>query len=296
LLLKYQIAKVESRQLEIPSHFNHLNRSPTDLHESRDLVSCFVVSPMSSRTYSTHFQSFVASSETFKILNPPDRPLKDEPLYILDSSFNPPTNAHFALSLVPLSQNPNSTVLLLLAIQNADKAPKPASFDHRLEMMDLLAKRIESTSSMKAVIALSKHPIFVDKAKDIDIAFPSTNHVFWLVGYDTLIRILDQKYYSDTLEQSLGLFWKRNRIICAIRGDESVEREFLKRVLDGLVLGVPGSWAEYITLIAPVGKDDSSTRARRAASQRQWEEVGAVVPQEINDYIQKEDLYREGQC
>jgi len=161
-------------------------------------------------------------------------------------------------------------------------------------MMALLSHEIEHTSSQaKALIALSKHPRFVDKAKDIITHFPSTKEVVWLVGYDTLIRILDKKYYVDTLEKELGVFWEKNRLICAIRGDDTVEREYVERISRGEVDGVPKGWAEYITIIEPVGKEDSSTRARKAAKEGNWEDLRKVVPVEIADYVQREGLYLE---
>src|SRR5579859_968114 len=144
---------------------------------------------MAARAYSTHLNSFVSSSEAFQILNKPSQTPSDD-IFILDSSFNPPTNAHLALGISSLPSTRQSTVLLLLAIQNADKTPKPASFHHRLAMMELLARKIEQTSSATALIALSKHPRFVDKAKEVLSAFPEAQKVAWLIGYDTLIRIL----------------------------------------------------------------------------------------------------------
>jgi nicotinamide-nucleotide adenylyltransferase len=154
-----------------------------------------------------------------------------------------------------------------------------------------LAKRIEKMSTATTLIALSKHPRFVDKAKDVSASFPSMKQVIWLVGYDTLIRILDKKYYQDTLEESLGEFWEKNRLVCAIRGDEFLEKEYLEKIRAGEVDGVPGSWAEYIQIIEPVGKEDSSTKARKAAANGRWEEVSQVVPDEIATYIQNESLY-----
>jgi nicotinamide-nucleotide adenylyltransferase len=249
---------------------------------------------MSSRTYSTQLQSFLESTKDFQILNPTSRSSKNDTLYILDSSFNPPTKAHLGLALSSLTPDTPSTVLLLLAIQNADKSAKPATFDHRLEMMQLLAKRIERTSSSTtALIALSKHPIFVDKAKEVAMAFPSARHFVWLVGYDTLIRILDKKYYSGTVEESLRAFWEKNRLVCAIRRDEIVERAYVEKIRQGEIDGVPRTWAEYVKIIEPVGKGESSTRAREAAAVGRWEELGVVVPEEIAEYIKAEQLYRE---
>jgi len=160
-------------------------------------------------------------------------------------------------------------------------------------MMDLLARKIEYTSSASALIALSKHPRFVDKAKDITSAFPEMNTIVWLVGYDTLIRILDQKYYRDSLEESLSGFWERNRLVCAIRGDDVEERGYIEGIKKGEVQGVPSEWGEYIKVIEPVGKEHSSTKARKAAFEGQWEELGKVVPEEIAEYIRTEGLYRE---
>jgi nicotinamide-nucleotide adenylyltransferase len=248
-----------------------------------------------SRRYSAHLQSFIFSSKSFQVITSLPRLPNDGALFILDSSFNPPTNAHLALAVSSLPPNQNSTVLLLLAIQNADKPVKPASFEHRLEMMELLAKKIETKVSATVLVALSKHARFVDKAKDMAISFPAMKDIVWPVGYDTLIRILDKKYYSNTLEESLREFWEKNRLVCAVRGDETTERPFLEKVRAGNIDGVPVSWADYITIIEPVGKDESSTRTRKASAEGQWEEVRHLVPEEIAAYIEREKLYREEQ-
>ena len=253
-----------------------------------------ICSMLMSRNYSVCLQSFISSTKSFQILNLSSRPLSSETLYILDSSFNPPTRAHLALSLCSLPTQRPSTVVLLLSIENADKLSKPASFDHRLEMMELLAKRIERfKQEVGALVALSKRPKFVDKAKDVIEAFPKVQEVDWLVGYDTLIRILDKKYYTDSLENSLSAFWEKNRLICAMRGDETVERAYLDTIRAGMVDGVPKSWARYIKIIDPVGKEHSSTRARKAVCKGELEELARVVPEDIAEYIRSKNLYRE---
>ncbi|KAK6845547.1 hypothetical protein PG995_015657 [Apiospora arundinis] len=71
-------------------------------------------------------------------------------LVVLDSSFNPPTLAHQRMALSALADqhqpqqrqgsSRDSRVLLLLAINNADKAPKPAAFPQRLAMMYVFAQ------------------------------------------------------------------------------------------------------------------------------------------------------------
>src|SRR5277367_1480836 len=244
---------------------------------------------MSARTYSTHLESFISSPNGFQVVNTSRRPINKDKLYVLDSSFNPPTKAHLALALSSLPHDTPSTVLLVLGIQNADKEAKPATFDHRLAMMDLLAHKLEATSgTTTALIALSKHARFVDKAKEIEKVFASTKELIWLVGYDTLIRIIDKKYYTTSLEDSLRAFLNRNRFVCAIRGSEVEQRAFVEKIRAGEVNGVPASIADYITLIEPVGNEASSTRARTASANGRVDELQGLVPEEIADYIERE--------
>jgi len=59
---------------------------------------------------------------------------------ILDSSFNPPTNAHLQLLLVAAAQFHLDTYLLLLSTKNADKELHGASMIDRLMMMEIVAR------------------------------------------------------------------------------------------------------------------------------------------------------------
>jgi nicotinic acid mononucleotide adenylyltransferase len=56
---------------------------------------------------------------------------------------------------------------------------------------------------------------------------------------------------------------------------------------------VPASIADYITLIEPVDKEASSTRARTASANGRVEEIRELVPEEIAKYIEKEQLYKD---
>jgi nicotinamide-nucleotide adenylyltransferase len=116
---------------------------------------------------------------------------------VFDSSYNPPTRAHFAISLTsfPLAglsstsleirqhdgqseeEDPYTARLLLLSARNVDKTLKPgdATFDQRIEMMHLQALDMEerSTTSRSAekdasagnvAVAALNHPTFVGKS------------------------------------------------------------------------------------------------------------------------------------
>ncbi|KAK3684066.1 hypothetical protein B0T22DRAFT_501381 [Podospora appendiculata] len=154
-------------------------------------------------------------------------------LIVLDSSFNPPTIAHLRMATATVrdlteqkgQQLHTIRLLLLLAVNNADKAPKPAAFEQRLAMMWAFARDIqrgladghqheeakpqeaeqreETQKGLSIDVALSTQPYFNDKSAAIaesgfyqpEAADGEMEQVI-LAGFDTLIRIFNPKYYG----------------------------------------------------------------------------------------------------
>ncbi|KAK1535036.1 cytidylyltransferase [Colletotrichum costaricense] len=209
------------------------------------------------------------ASGEFSISTPapaPRRPNRDDvkagpvesSLVVLDSSFNPPTLAHLrmAASAVRDLQKGRSTtttrrgggagdsssgaagemgrrravrVLLLLAVNNADKKPKPAAFEVRLGMMYAFARDLrdevrrrgvggveeeqrqqEEEEDVEVDLGLTTMPYFHDKSQAIsDTRFYARGdgggepEQVYLAGYDTLIRIFNPKYYHASSSSSL---------------------------------------------------------------------------------------------
>ena len=190
---------------------------------------------------------------------------------VLDSSFNPPTRAHLALALAAVS--PSSAciaTLLLLSVRNADKQLKPGDASHvqRLQMMVLLAQEIERIISARngdsqtttwlrgdsskhcVAVAAIDEPTFVGKSsilidhlsKNAEPSSPPlsvpTPRLTFILGWDTIIRFFDPKYYpslpamSDALHRFFGK--ERSAILCARRpesagSDEEVRMEDRER-------------------------------------------------------------------
>ncbi|EXJ77703.1 hypothetical protein A1O3_09932 [Capronia epimyces CBS 606.96] len=128
--------------------------------------------------FSLVLTDFAESSSRFRILHtiPPSQPPSSQALrtvFVLDSSFNPPSRAHMSLVKTALtakhlqtsstsnshshstprasadadadvSAEPTPRVLFLLATVNADKKPKPADFEDRLVMMVLMAEQLRA--------------------------------------------------------------------------------------------------------------------------------------------------------
>lgn len=181
--------------------------------------------------------------------NAPSNPLSA--YSVLDSSFNPPTLAHLSLALIPpiqVSDNSNpssdtsSTVgyILLLSVRNVDKQLKKGDATHaqRLQMMILLAQEIESrlnspssSHSCSVAVAAIDEPTFAGKSRKLlqqlrDSQSPSDYHpsdprLTFILGYDTIIRFFNLKYYGshDNMVSIIQSFFNvdHSSLICARR-------------------------------------------------------------------------------
>ncbi|KAB5513231.1 hypothetical protein GE09DRAFT_1162840 [Coniochaeta sp. 2T2.1] len=278
----------------------------------------------------------------------PSPPLVTPPqnLVVLDSSFNPPSAAHLRMArdavLSELKKNGGTAkedkerekvrLLLLLAVKNADKAAKPAPFEQRLAMMWAFARDVRTSleeteqGSVNIDVALSTQPFFHEKSAAIDEAEfykpgedrggkegdgRETEQVV-LVGYDTLIRILDPKYYgppgpTETKEEkpirkALDPFFKRARLRVTMRtddewGSKDEQTAYVERLLQGGELeriGGDKAWARRIELVHGRKEGEvvvSSTLAREAAKNKDWKKLEELVPGEVKKWIEREGLY-----
>ncbi|KAK9492744.1 hypothetical protein V1508DRAFT_134857 [Lipomyces doorenjongii] len=194
---------------------------------------------------------------------------KVESLIVFDSSFNPPTLAHLELisrtithpAFIPRSETAEANVLLLLAVQNADKATAPAALADRLSMMEQFSLEIGKAASCRIgkvniAVGITKYPRFVDKAEAVFHMFPGVEEQVYLTGYDTLIRLLDGKYYpGQTLKDALGDFMTRCKIVCYIRdnpkwGTAAEQVRFVEDIRAGRRTDIPRLWADRIWLLS----------------------------------------------
>ncbi|KAJ5963578.1 Cytidylyltransferase [Penicillium vulpinum] len=276
--------------------------------------------------YASLLKRFLASTKDFEVLTtiPPDHSAESETLYVLDSSFNPPTRAHLRIASTALLENPKPRprLLLLLATQNADKPSKPASFEDRLVMMELFARDLRTYLASQPAFAASglthaietlplidigvtKKPYFVDKASAIEASdsYPVPLEQVHLTGYDTLIRIFDSKYYppEHTLKP-LEPFLSKHRLRVTMRpSDEWGGREEQLEYVAALARGDRDTeggrkeWAERIQLVegrAPTDRPVSSTRAREALQSAPGD-LDWLVPEQVRQFLLSEHPYSE---
>lgn len=262
---------------------------------------------------------FLASSRNFEILesvptnNNSTRAADPAVLYVLDSSFNPPTLAHMQIVTSALQETPSvpSRVLLLLATQNADKPSVPASFEDRLVMMCLLAQDLRQELSgtlgepPQVDVGVTKKPYFVDKAAAIEESrqYPASLEQVHLIGYDTLIRIFNTKYYPPTFTlRPLEPFLSKHRLRVTMRPDDEwggreEQEQYLRDIAQGDRdhEGANREWAERIHLVP--GKPQagdlpiSSTRARQAARAGVIQ-LRSLVSESVGRYVTEQKLYQ----
>lgn len=182
-----------------------------------------------------------------------------------------------------LQSSPSSKLLLLLAVQNADKAPKPASFPARLCMMDGFAKDLLQGVQGEIDLAVTTMPYFHGKANAIADLYPGVEQVF-LTGYDTIIRIFDPKYYGEgEMDRAMGRFFKTSRIEVTLRPDDSwgtaeEQRKQVKKLV--------GEWEGKVDVVeASDGVGVSSSKVRELI--KEGKDSGDMVCSEVNEWIEQ---------
>jgi nicotinic acid mononucleotide adenylyltransferase len=134
-------------------------------------------------------------------------------LLVFPASFNPPTLAHLALVREAMRKKSYDELLVLLDGRAMDKRLTGAGLEERLAMLDMLFRRSPEVS-----IGLSNQGLFVDKLKPLNGLYPSLSAITFLVGFDTLVRVMDAKYYRNP-KRSLNRLFKTGRFLVANRAD-----------------------------------------------------------------------------
>ena len=115
------------------------------------------------------------------------------------------------------------------------------------------------------------------------------------MGYDTLVRFFDRKYYEDQFEIMVSEFFKTGSILVYDRGlhqDSFWDRKELK-------LGQ--KYKEKIEVVCAFeGQDVSSSRVRqlltlyyKSHQVSLLNELQSIVPTKILDYILERQLYKD---
>jgi len=138
-------------------------------------------------------------------------------LLCLSASFNPLTVAHIWLIQEATGIFSPDEVLLVLARTNVDKPVEGFPLERRLS---LLARFVEPRPTFS--VAACSHGRFVDKTEAIQHHYPAETRLAFILGFDTLVRLFDPKYYADP-NTSLSALFDASEFIAANRAPESPE-------------------------------------------------------------------------
>ena len=122
-------------------------------------------------------------------------------LGIFSGAFNPLTLAHTRMVEDTVDKYPLNELLLLLAKANVDKAVFGLPLAARLLTVKTYAESRQAFS-----VGVSSHGRYIDKVTALASIYPPDTEFHFIVGYDTLVRIFDTKYYTDFHAELQTLF------------------------------------------------------------------------------------------
>lgn len=202
-------------------------------------------------------------------------------LVVMDASFNPMTVAHEAMLHRASDAFRAGEALLLLSHANVDKGVYGATLAQRLAMLDHYAE-----SSRNLSVAGCSHARFVDKARALGPLYPKSTVLYFVVGYDTLLRLFDPRYYSNFRDE-LSEFFAGARVVAANRAN--TDPDAMRR------LKISPEYDAFSDRIHFIGLDGahsrmSSTEVRTLKKADAG--IGHLVPSRIAKAIDALYLYR----
>jgi nicotinic acid mononucleotide adenylyltransferase len=139
----------------------------------------------------------------------------------------------------------------------------------------------------KISIGLSNHGLFLEKIKSLRKLFPSPVTIHFIVGFDTILRVMNKKYYRNR-KKSLDSLFRGCEFLVANRGnheEEAFERFFKQRSNERYKGRV-----SFFTLPKRLSSLSSSLVRNRI---RERKPVGNLVSSSGRRYIEKTGLYTE---
>lgn len=205
-------------------------------------------------------------------------------LGVLPASFNPPTTAHEALVSEALDTINFDELLLITEARAVDKDICDAPLEERIQMLLILFG-----DDPRISIGVSNRGLFFEKISPLRELYPADTEIHFIVGYDTMVRVLDPRYYPDR-EASLRTLFSEARFLVANRGrcaEEQIKELFRQE----------GNrhFADRISILklAEDFADVSSTLARQNAAS--GKPLVGLVPHPIIEFIKQKGLYsRQG--
>ena len=202
-------------------------------------------------------------------------------LLVLDASFNPMTLAHERMVLDGSTACGANEILLMLSRANVDKEVFGADLGQRLRML-----LHYSAFQKECSIFGCSHARFVDKALALVPHYPTDTRIEFVMGFDTLERLVDRQYYTD-MDRDLDVLFGLARVLVANRDENGkgaiqarLDTPDLKRYRDRIdIIEIP-------KVMRSVSSSQVRSRVAKGLS------IKALVPTSILDSIDRMGLYK----
>ncbi len=200
---------------------------------------------------------------------------------IFPSSFNPVTKGHMAILRGAPKIKAFQEIVLVLDTQAMDKEIFGATLVDRLLMLQVLFEDHPLFS-----LGVSNRGLFLTKLELLREMYPEGTNITFIVGYDTLTRVFDPKYYEEP-EGTLDRLFASCTFMVANRGDRG--KDALRRLMasgdNRRFMGqvhffqIPNHRAQI-----------SSSRVRQRV--REGKAFTRLVPAGVRDFIEEVNLYK----
>jgi hypothetical protein len=154
---------------------------------------------------------------------------------------------------------------------------RPLLLDRIVLLQKLLHRRVPGTG-----ILLFNRGLYVDQAEAVQRSFPEVKRIFFLMGFDKIVQILDPRYYQDR-DAALRDLFQLADLLVAPRGNDGEQA-----LADLLQQPQNRQFARYIHPL-PLNRayrDISSTHVRQRANGYTHE-----IPQEVQRFMRTTRAY-----
>jgi nicotinic acid mononucleotide adenylyltransferase len=201
-------------------------------------------------------------------------------LGVLPASFNPPTSAHEALVRQGGAIVAFDEILLIVDQQAMDKERRGAPLEDRLLMLLALYG-----DDARISLGICNRGLFLDKLDALQKVYSRAAQSYFIVGYDTMVRVLDPTYYEDR-EKALRSLFAQARFLVANR--EGYDERDLNELF-----GLEENRA-FAARVLPIALPPELTRVSSSQVRRHLAEgksVQGLVRPELEKFLRKQGLY-----
>ena len=212
----------------------------------------------------------------------PGSPMPEGKIIVFPGSFNPPTLAHLALlkqawQFARVRGPMHIYAALSTHITDKEGVQRPSLLDRINLLETVLRKHVRLTGIM-----LFNRGLYVEQAEAVHSTFSHVSKLYFLIGFDKIVQILDPRYYQDR-DVALKKLFDMAEFLVAPRGEAGADAI-------SILLDRPENrqYAEHVHTLSlnAAYRDISSTRIRQVFSVHEQE-----MPTEVQRFIRETHAY-----